>query len=143
MRLGVVALLLLAMGSAGCGGTLVLHKEDRTPPPPPPRTVEVREGCSRDEAVQVLALQANRNRITHLDVKDIDRNGNHWTIVLQGVDYCGAPAEVSGKVDRWTGELRNYKVTTYGKGHHHGKGHSHHDSHGHGHGHDDDDDDDD
>lgn len=134
MRSAALALLTGMLCLSGCGGTLVLHSEQGTRPPhpaPAPETVPVRERAdlSRDEAVQVVATQASRARITHLRVDSVERKKNEWRVDMSGVDCNGDEVEIRGRVDRRTGVLKSYKLETDGDGHRHkhGKGHQHHD----------------
>lgn len=135
MRFGALPLVIGALCLSGCGGTVVLHSDNgaHAPRPAPvPETVQVRGrgGLSRDEAVQVVATQAGRSRITRLRVDEVERKKNEWRVEMRGVDCNGESVEIRGRVDRRTGALKSYKLKSDDDhGHHHGKGHSHHDGH--------------
>lgn len=136
MRLAALSFAVVALCLSGCGGTLVLHSDTgaRAPRPAPvPETVPVRGhgDLSRDEAVQVVAMQAGRNHVTRLRVDDVERKKNEWRVEMRGIDSCGAAVEIRGRVDRRTGVLKSYKLVgdDDDHGHHHGKGRSHHDGH--------------
>lgn len=131
MRSAALSFVFVALCLSGCGGTLVLHSETgaRTPAPAP-ETVPVRGhgDLSRDEAVQVVATQANRGRITRLHVDSVERKKHEWRVNMSGVDCDGDEVDIRGRVDRRTGELKSYKLEE-DHSHGHGKGHSHHEDH--------------
>lgn len=133
MRSAALSFVFVALCLSGCGGTLVLHDDVGTRAPrPAPQTVPVhgRGDLSRDEAVQVVATQAHRGRITHLHVDSVERKKHEWRVKMSGVDCDGEAVDIRGRVDRRTGELKSYKLEEDDDHRHgRGKGHTHHDGH--------------
>lgn len=132
MRLAALSFATVALCLAGCGGTLVLHSETGTPaqsPAPAPETVPVREcrDLSRDEAIQVVAMHAQRDHMTRLRVEEVERKKNEWRVEMRGVDPEGHEVEVRARVDRRSGALKSYKLDD--RHDDHGRHHQYHDGH--------------
>jgi hypothetical protein len=116
MRLvgALVALVCLS----GCGGTVILRSGNPPPPvvvhTPPPAPVPCHDcrHIGRDEAVRIVRVEAHRQNIDRVRIGDVDRNKHDWRIEGRGVDACGHRVELRAQVDRRSGEIESFRVTS-------------------------------
>jgi hypothetical protein len=110
MRLA--ALLLVVACASGCGGTLILEKRDGLPMPRPEPVPAPRcppEEIGRQEAVSIVASAAAQDRVRHTSVRYVERYQKFWKVELRGVTGDGCRARIRAKVNRWSGNVYDYR----------------------------------
>ena len=111
----LVCALVVVACMTGCGGTLVLQSRSDAPDPrhvpaPMPAPTRVCVDIGRDEAVQIVATEAGRQRVVRMRVDEVKRHKNEWRVDMTGTDSCGQRVDIRARVDRRSGALKAYAV---------------------------------